>query len=72
MSKKVSVSITKLDAGYLVKANGKSQAMENTKNLKEYLSNQFLTAIDRIDHATVKNMTIDFEIDENVPENLPR
>lgn len=68
MAKKV-IFIEQLDSGYIITENSKKRALSDEKNVKDFIIQLVMESTHRFSHQGIKNMQIELEVNENIPDN---
>ena len=71
-NKNESFFIEMLDNGFVLKNGNSKKAIETSQKLEDVLVTKFKDAIGSINKSGIKNMTINFSVNENVPQTTDR
>lgn len=68
---KTTLHIESMDSGYIVTQNGKTKAIEYPDAVKKILETIIINMTEKFTHASVKEMSISIEVEENPAKCLP-
>lgn len=72
MNKRENFFIEMLDNGFVLKSGNSKKAIETSQKLEEEIVKKFKDALSSINKSGIHNMTVSFDVDENVPQVATR
>lgn len=72
MNKRENFFIEKLDNGFVLQSGNSKKAIETIQKLEEEIVKKFKDALSPIYKSGIRNMTVSFDVNENVPQVATR